>query len=216
MACRSPTIPNAAIRRTESSTACGQLRPPPGPGRHGCPVRAAWNSGSPPSAKRRTPSKWSMIRFRTTSTKPPISPRPAVDLQEPAEPARSRGEIGESPGGDHLPGVQGDPAEGAEAHIPLPADGPAKSQSKKPVSPSRQAGRSAAPGPAHLPQRTRRPGESVLREMPEQRVHRRRPRTGRPAYGGTDPHRATGVAAVEPPVGQASKPTPASGGGTPR
>jgi hypothetical protein len=26
MACRSPTIPNAAIRRTESSTACGQLR----------------------------------------------------------------------------------------------------------------------------------------------------------------------------------------------
>src|ERR1700733_12575159 len=50
--------------------------------------------------------------------------RPAVCAEEPVESAWPGREVGESLGGDNVPGVQGHPAEGSEGQVPFWCGGP--------------------------------------------------------------------------------------------
>jgi hypothetical protein len=60
--------------------------------------------------------------------------RPAVGAEEPAEPTGPGGEVGKPLGGDNVPGVQRTQLKTAKARSQAGVAGPAKSQSKNPVS----------------------------------------------------------------------------------
>src|ERR1700735_854663 len=62
------------------------------------------------------------------------SRRPTVDMEKPVESSRPGREIGKSFGGDKSPGVQGTQLKAVRARSHSGVAGPAKSQSKNPVS----------------------------------------------------------------------------------